>query len=267
LKIVALVKRRLLKPSEILRKLRRIGMKKITISFFLILAGITAAFGQMHNSNAEQELMRFNREITDALERFDFAAAKKMTTEEYVEIDETGKVATREEAFKPYKPAADEKYKADISETKIHIFGETAVMNYLIQNHYMKGAYVEEDRYQVSDFLVKRDGRWLLVSEHYSKLPKERKSIKIDLKTLERYIGHYQINADRTAVVTLENDKLMVKYSDSEEKRELMPISEKLFFMKDVAGTYKFEIDEKGNITGYTRNTCENEPEFRRKIK
>ncbi|MEP6705580.1 MAG: serine hydrolase [Acidobacteriota bacterium] len=91
-------------------------------------------------------------------------------------------------------------------------------------------------------------------------IPKERKFISLDEKTLERYVGEYQIGPNMVIAITLEDGKLMGQLG-GQSKFSLLPESETELYSKDVNAQFAFAKDDKGKITGFTlkqgdRNTA-----------
>ncbi len=82
-------------------------------------------------------------------------------------------------------------------------------------------------------------------------IPKERKFISLDAKTLESYVGEYQIGPNIVVAITLEEGKLMGQLG-GQSKFLLLPESETELYSKDVNAQFVFTKDDKGNITGFT---------------
>lgn len=82
-------------------------------------------------------------------------------------------------------------------------------------------------------------------------IPKERKFITLDAKTLETYVGEYQIGTNMMIVITLEDGKLLGQLGD-QSKFSLSAESENELYSKDVNAQFVIARDDKGNITGFT---------------
>lgn len=246
-------------------------MKKTLFAIFLMLVSALFAFGQIGSatnnmSSDKEELLQINREMLEALARLDFKAAAELTTADYFETDERGEVLSREIAFKEYKAEPGEKFGFEIGDVKTRIFGDTAVMSYLLKSSYQYKTHKHDWQYQITDFLVRRDGKWLFAATHYSRLPKMRSAARLDAKTLDKYAGVYEVEKGRNVTVRRDGDKLILDYGDN-EPQEWLPESENVFFSKFKEGSIVFEKDKKGNITGMKRNPCEEMPSIRKKIK
>ena len=75
------------------------------------------------------------------------------------------------------------------------------------------------------------------------------KSINVDSKILERYVGVYQLGA-MTVTITDENGHLMVE-PKGQEKLEALPSSETQFLIDEVNAVLKFAtVVARGNYRG-----------------
>lgn len=74
----------------------------------------------------------------------------------------------------------------------------------------------------------------------------DRKVSKVDPRIFDNYVGQYQPDPSATMSITREGDKLMMQQGQG-EKRELLPESEKDFFIKDAQRSlFTFIKDETG---------------------
>ena len=81
------------------------------------------------------------------------------------------------------------------------------------------------------------------------RLARKRKSIAVDSKTLDHYVGVYQLGP---MIVTIanENGHLMVE-PKGQKKLEALPSSKQQFFIDDVNAVLKFAIGSAGETTGF----------------
>ncbi|MGH9819356.1 MAG: serine hydrolase, partial [Pyrinomonadaceae bacterium] len=82
-------------------------------------------------------------------------------------------------------------------------------------------------------------------------IPKERKFISLDVKTLEKYVGRYQLGPNMVISITLDDGKLMGQLGD-QAKFLFSAESETELYSKDVNAQFVFTKDDSGNITGFT---------------
>ena len=80
-------------------------------------------------------------------------------------------------------------------------------------------------------------------------IPAERKEVQVAAKTLERYVGQYQLTPQLVMKVTLEDGKLLAQIS-TQPKLELFAESETVFFFKVVNAQVTFVVNAQGEVTG-----------------
>jgi CubicO group peptidase (beta-lactamase class C family) len=77
--------------------------------------------------------------------------------------------------------------------------------------------------------------------------PKEKVIAKVDPKTLDAYVGQYEIAPNFILTVTKEGDRL-ISQATGQPTAELFAESENKFFLKDADAQFTFLKDEKGNV-------------------
>ena len=82
------------------------------------------------------------------------------------------------------------------------------------------------------------------------KIPQERQAIALDAKTLEKYVGQYQVATGMVITVTIEDGRLM-RQVGAQPKVELFAESETEFFVKGIESRITFLTDAQGRVTGY----------------
>ena len=82
-------------------------------------------------------------------------------------------------------------------------------------------------------------------------IPRERKFITLDAKSLEKYVGQYQLGPNMVISITLDDGKLMAQLGD-QAKFLLLAESETDLYSKDVNAQFIFAKDAGGNMTGFT---------------
>jgi CubicO group peptidase (beta-lactamase class C family) len=80
-------------------------------------------------------------------------------------------------------------------------------------------------------------------------IPAERKEVQVAAKTLEKYVGQYQLTPQLVMKVTLEDGKLLAQIS-TQPKLELFAESETVFFFKVVNAQVTFVVNAQGEVTG-----------------
>jgi len=86
------------------------------------------------------------------------------------------------------------------------------------------------------------------ISSHFEKMKKEKQAVTIDPKTLETYVGEYEVTPGFSVGILREGDRLFAQ-APQMGKVEMFPESELKFVFKAFDGSVSFIKDEKGAIT------------------
>jgi CubicO group peptidase (beta-lactamase class C family) len=83
-------------------------------------------------------------------------------------------------------------------------------------------------------------------------IPKERKAITVDTKTLDQYVGEYRIASPPIDIVVTRNDATLIAQLAGRLTLALSAESEATFFSRDVSAQITFLKDAAGHVTGLT---------------
>ncbi len=128
---------------------------------------------------------------------------------------------------------------------QVRVYGNAAVVTGRIVSKVQDNLSFQS---RFTDTLLKRGGRWQVVSRHYSRIPTERKAISLDSKFYDAYVGQYEVAPNVIFSVTKEGDKLMSQ-TTGQPKMELLPESEIEFFIKGFTAQFVFVRDDTGRVT------------------
>ena len=84
------------------------------------------------------------------------------------------------------------------------------------------------------------------------KIPKERKSITVDTKILDQYVGEYRIASPPIEIVVSRKSDTLLAQIAGRLKLALAAESEATFFSRDVSAQITFVKDAAGQVTGLT---------------
>src|SRR5262245_48767184 len=98
-----------------------------------------------------------------------------------------------------------------------------------------------------TDTWLKRQGHWQAVARHYSRVPVERKAIKLDAKIYDAYAGEYELAPGLALGVFKEGESLFGQAA-GQPKFELHPESEVIFFLKEPPALFLFIRNDKGQV-------------------
>mgnify|MGYP006277485811 CR=1 FL=1 len=94
---------------------------------------------------------------------------------------------------------------------------------------------------------ISQDLQAIIFGEAYE-LPQERTRIDLDPSTLERYVGEYRLDEERTVTVTREDGHLAIQIT-GQPTVNLYPMSETRFFLEQIDAEVTFETNDAGQVT------------------
>ncbi len=134
----------------------------VSVALLLIASSVVPGQGNNDRKNREQkiagELIKLDKELTEASKRKDVAAVSPYIADDYTDTSSTGRVRNKSELLAEMGPYNDGKYVED--EYVVRVYGETAVMT----NRVTLTPY----QFRATRVWIKRKGRWQAVSTHYS---------------------------------------------------------------------------------------------------
>jgi ketosteroid isomerase-like protein len=185
-----------------------------------------------------------------AIERFDKGFYEEYLADGYVETDMDGKTYTRKEVLDNWiTPPTPSKVSVTFEDLNIRVNGDFALASYRFNWRSETRDQTFNVNMRNSDVLQRQNGRWRLLSQHYSRIPKPPAIVKVDAKILDEYAGRYRSDDGVIGVITHESDKLMEQMDGTPLKVELQPESETVFRLKDQSWQRVFVRDGQGKVT------------------
>jgi ketosteroid isomerase-like protein len=148
-------------------------MKRLSLGLLLITTGLLlTVMGQtkpapatdMKSGSVEDTLMKLEHDSMEATKRNDISFFEKLEAPDYLFVDPSGMVHTREEDLAIAK-SGDLKFESMTAEDmKVRVYGDVAVVTGITT---VKGAYKTQDisgKYRWTDVFVKRNGEWQIVN-------------------------------------------------------------------------------------------------------
>lgn len=149
-------------------------MKRVLILTVMALSVCsTAGQSKDRGGNAEQTVMRIEKEMLDALLKGDASASERYLADTYVFTGPDGMVTDKAQNIADLKSGDLKLQGASLDDVKFHAYGDTAVVNYSSND---KGTYKGKDisgKTRWTDVFVKRNGKWQLVSGHGSRIAEQ----------------------------------------------------------------------------------------------
>jgi ketosteroid isomerase-like protein len=226
----------------------------------LIVAGILSltlspfGLGQLVQKPApaskdEQELRRLEDEWLGSYLRGDKSTFDRIVADDFTGTDESATIRNKmqeRELIQPPPPSIKTSLTND--DLRFRIYGDAAIVTGRIVAKIQPSGQsdiVFQSRF--TDTFLRRQGHWQVAARHYSRLPPERTSVKIDPRVYDQYVGQYQLERNVVVTVTKEGDKLMHQ-GTGQPKLELLPESEIGFFIKDFSALFVFMMGQNGEV-------------------
>ncbi len=135
-----------------------------------VLATVATSYAEKNTgkkaSGSEQEIIRIEQEMLDALLKGDATANERYMAQDYVFTGPDGKVMDKTQSVADVKSGDLKLESSKMDDMKVHVYGDTAVATYGSTD---KGSYKGKDisgKFRWTDVFVKRGGKWQLVAGH-----------------------------------------------------------------------------------------------------
>lgn len=122
-------------------------------------------------SGAEADLLKIEREWLDAYMKSDAAALERITADDYNMTAPTGQVMTKAQEIAMLKSVPAGALKLSTEDTKVRIYGDTAVLTGILNQNGMDAGKPRTLRLRYTDVWVKRGGRWQVVAAQLTNMP------------------------------------------------------------------------------------------------
>jgi hypothetical protein len=151
---------------------KRVRMKLI---FFIALMIAVPSFarGQAANDEGKKELLKTEREFTQAVVRNDLAAIERLVSGDWTIVDADGNVITKERFVGIIKSGALTHESIELSDQDVRLYGDAAVVTGFAVS---KGKFMGQEfsAYERStDFFVRKDGHWQCVFTQLTRINKK----------------------------------------------------------------------------------------------
>ncbi len=229
-------------------------MKRLLIVIVITIISTFAAFAQ--NGRDDQEIMKIHKPLDQAYMNKDAAAFERIMADDYTYSSPSGKMSNRAHALEDMrKEFADVKYKvlsATTDDVKVKVAGNMAFVNgnwtwTATPANAAANAEPHEDTGRFTNIYEKRNGKWMLVAEHWSEAHHDREMMKQQVAKMGQEYTRMIKNADVAALEMLLADEY--QYTDNVGK--VKNKTEDLASYKTPAKFEIFEVsDQKVNVIG-----------------
>jgi ketosteroid isomerase-like protein len=215
---------------------------------------MTCAQDQPKFSSAQQEVLDAHKLRVEAVEKRDFATYSRLVADDCMYSTDDGVLYTppKTHVLERWKLPLVYDYGVNPRDYVIHVYGDTAVLNYLVTTHeqFTDSDIISEQR--ATEIYIKQNGSWLLIARQWGNLPVNfHKPVAVDGSLYKDYVGEYQWRPlGHVETVSLRSGKLWSQFGKGED--EYLPLGPETFFVKSDLGSVTFVRDAQGHVTGYT---------------
>ena len=127
----------------------------------------------MKTIEAEQELLKLEKEFAAAIVKNDLAGIGRLVTDDWIIIDPNGEIVDRARFFEVIKSGALTHDMMESEDFRVRIYGDSAVVTGITRT---KGKFMGQEfstQERATDVFVKRDGRWQCVLTHLTRFTKK----------------------------------------------------------------------------------------------
>jgi ketosteroid isomerase-like protein len=144
-------------------------MKQLLV-VILALVFVSPVWGQ---SGAEKELIKVENDWGNAWVKSDGKFFDQLYATEYIATGSDGRVYNKADGIKDDTSPEYMEKTFSLSDVKVHIYGETAVVTGRNNVKFKKGGKAGQIDIRFTDVFVKRDGRWQCVATQGTKTGKK----------------------------------------------------------------------------------------------
>lgn len=200
-------------------------MKKLfaIATLTMILTGLSFA-----QTKGEQEILKIHRGLDEAFMKKDIAAIERVLADDFVTSSPTGKMMNRAESLEDLrKELANTTYKtisAASEDLKVRVSGNTA---FVTGNWIWTGASLSEmnaephrDTGRYTGIYEKRNGKWMLVAEHWSEAPHDKKLMEAQVLKMGQEYGKMIQRGDAAEIERILADEYLYTNEKGEVKNK-----------------------------------------------
>jgi ketosteroid isomerase-like protein len=235
----------------------------------LVMPANIGASDQPTLSPAEQEVVNVSKARIDAASKRDISALVRYFADDCILSTDDGTVITKAQLMEHYRKAtAAYDRLLDPRDHIVHLYGNTAVVNYRVSGHEQFGDTDLISEQRRTETWLKLNGSWRLIAMQWDNVPVSfRKPVASDPKVYQDYAGEY---LDRPGsdveTVFVRTGGLWSRIGGDEI--EYLPAGVDTFFLREGdLSTFVFSRDAQGHVTGYTSHRIDGQEIQVKKIK
>ncbi len=134
----------------------------------------SAATTASPTENVEQVLTKLEQEWADAIVKRDLATIDRIVAEDFLLTDLPEQQLTKAMHLETIKSGSYAASTLTLDAMKVRVFGDTAIATYNQTEKSQTKGQDSSGRYHLTDVWLKRNGKWQVVTEHYSHIEKPK---------------------------------------------------------------------------------------------
>jgi uncharacterized protein (TIGR02246 family) len=203
-------------------------MRNLITIFILTIAAAVSISAQA----ADQEILKIHASLDDAFLKKDIAVFERIYTDDYVFSSPQGRMFDRTTALADMrKEFSDGTYKVVSAKTenpRVKIMGNTALITADWSTGTMRSddprADSHMDRGRYTGVYEKRDGKWMLIAEHFSEAPHDRKLMEQQVLKMGQMYSDIIKRQDHAALDRLYADEYLFTNERGQVKNKAQDI-------------------------------------------
>jgi hypothetical protein len=223
-------------------------MKKLSAAFIFYTTMCLISFGQKSDAptdkmKSEQEIRKLLKDLNEAMQKHDRGSLENIFAEEFLFIHGFGFIDNKTEHINAVMETDSIRMVPIPPFDQFFESGNMAVLRALIRNPIGGNNLMSTSTY------IKRGGRWQILQVQSTQQQHEKKSVTVDSKILELYVGKYTGGNKMNTMITLEGDVLSAQRMGW-PKQSLIATSENQFFNKH-GSSLTFYRNEDGKVSHF----------------
>jgi ketosteroid isomerase-like protein len=138
---------------------------------FAASLGVAAAGSFSTVADAAKEIEQIERRLVAAIAAVDLATYDRLVADDYVVVQASGVEMTKADVMASYRTGARRYKGLVISEVKVHLYGDTAVLSARSSGFRIEGGNEVPNNVRYIRVYVRRQGKWRAVSQMATPIP------------------------------------------------------------------------------------------------
>jgi ketosteroid isomerase-like protein len=150
-----------------------VSRREFTASLGIAAAGSlpTGATASAPTADAAKEVEQIERQLVAAISALDLATYDRLVADDYVVTQASGVELTKADVMASYRAGARRYKDLVISEVKVHLYGDTAVLSARTTGIRLEGGREIPNNVRYIRVYARRQGKWRAVSQMATPIP------------------------------------------------------------------------------------------------